>query len=204
MEEQDNNKPPLFRILISVILALTAIGVWTLYLSEEKTPSAAENSRALIGGSFELTNHMNKPVTDKDFLGKYMLVYFGYTYCPDVCPMDLQILADSVRNLSPEHAEQLNPVFVSVDPERDTVDVMAEYVQFFHKDLIGLTGTSNQVEVIKKAYRVYASKADDSENYLVDHTAYTYFMDKDGTILKHFNHGEDPEEMAAQMALFIK
>ncbi|MBT5185829.1 MAG: SCO family protein, partial [Kordiimonadaceae bacterium] len=138
-------------MIISLILVVVAIGVWSLYLSKDDTPSAADNSRALIGGAFELTNHKNEMVSDKDFLGKYMIVYFGYTYCPDVCPMDLQIMTDSMHHLPQEIANKVTPVFVTIDPERDTVEVMAEYVQYFHEDLVGLTGTLEQINTIKKA-----------------------------------------------------
>ena len=172
-------------------------------MNADRTPTATENSRALIGGHFELVNQLGKPVTEKDFLGKYMLVYFGYTYCPDVCPMDLQIMADAFNDLTPEQQDKINLVFVTVDPERDTVETMAEYVSFFSEKLIGLTGTVEQINNIKKAYRVYAAKADDSPDYLVDHTAYTYLMDKDGTFLQHFNHGENAEEMAVKIASFM-
>lgn len=192
------------RILLSLVLVIIAVIIWMQFLNKENTPSATENSRALIGGEFSLINHKGAPMTDKDFLGKYMVVYFGYTFCPDVCPMDLQIMADAMRFLPPEKLEQVNPVFVTIDPERDTVDVMAEYVSYFHDDMIGLTGTNEQVDAIKKAYRVYAAKADDSADYLVDHTSYTYFMDKEGTLLKHFNHGEDPEAMANTISSFIE
>ncbi|MEZ5757780.1 MAG: SCO family protein [Emcibacteraceae bacterium] len=191
------------RLFIIVALTLIAILAWFSFMKTDRTPTAVENSRALIGGPFELVNHLGKPVTEKDFLGKYMLVYFGYTYCPDVCPMDLQIMADALRYLTPEQLDQINPVFVTVDPERDTVETMAEYVTFFHEKLIGLTGTVEQINKIKKAYRVYAAKADDSPDYLVDHTAYTYLMDKDGIFLQHFNHGEDAEEMAAKIASYM-
>jgi len=203
MSQQEIPKKPTVRILISLILAIIAVIVWLKASNIEDTPTAADNSRALIGGAFALTDHLGQPVTDEDFKDKYMLVYFGYTYCPDVCPMDLQIMADSLRFLNPEQLEQITPVFVTVDPERDTVEIMAEYVKFFHEDLIGLTGTLEQVDVIKKAFRVYAAKADDSRDYLVDHTAYTYFMDKDGSLLQHFNHGEEPEQMSAIMASLI-
>lgn len=203
MSEQQTPKKPSVRILISLILSIIAVIVWINAYNMDETPTAADNSRALIGGSFALTNHLDQPVTDQDFMGKYMIVYFGYTYCPDVCPMDIQIMADSLRFLSPEQLEQISPVFVTIDPERDTVDVMAEYVNYFHKDLVGLTGTREQIEVIKKAFRVYAAKADDSRDYLLNHTAYTYFMDKDGSLLQHFNHGVEPEQMAAKMASFI-
>ena len=196
-------KPRNIRLFAIISLAIIAIIVWTKYLNTDQTPTAAENSRALIGGAFELVNHKGEIVTDKDFLGKYMIVYFGYTYCPDVCPMDLQIMADSLGYLEPSEVEQITPVFVTIDPDRDTQEVMAEYIAFFHKDLIGLTGTTEQIDTIKKAYKVYAAKADDTPDYLVDHTAYTYFMGKDGNLLQHFNHGEDPEAMAARMAALI-
>lgn len=203
MSEQETPKKPTVRILISLILCIIAVMVWLKAFNVDETPTATENSRALIGGSFALKNHLNEAVTEEDFKGKYMIVYFGYTYCPDVCPMDLQIMADSLSYLNTQQLEQISPVFVTVDPERDTVEVMAEYVKYFHEDLVGLTGTVEQIEVIKKAYRVYAAKADDSRDYLVDHTSYTYFMDIDGSLLQHFNHGEEPEQMAAKMAALI-
>lgn len=204
MSATNKHPKPTFRIIASIVLVIVAIMVWTTYLTKDDTPTAAENSRALIGGPFTLTNHMGQPVTDQDFLGKYMIVYFGYTYCPDVCPMDLQIMTDALHYLSPEQAEKINPVFVSVDPDRDTVNVMAEYVGYFHENLIGLTGTPEQIDNIKKEYRVYAAKQEGSEDYLVDHTAYIYLMDRNGTLLKHFNHGEDPQKMADQIAGLIE
>jgi cytochrome oxidase Cu insertion factor (SCO1/SenC/PrrC family) len=200
MNSEEKPKKPNVRMLLSLVLAIIAALLWMTLLQKETVPTAAENSQALIGGSFALTNHKNEAVTDQDFLGKYMVVYFGYTYCPDVCPMDLQIMADALRELSPQQLDQINPVFATIDPERDTTEVMAEYVSFFHPQMIGLTGTNEQVDAVKKAYRVYAAKADDSVDYLVDHTSYTYFMGKDGNLLKHFNHGEDPAEMAKVMA----
>jgi len=191
------------RLLISAVLLLIAVGVWSTYLLKENIPTVTENGRALIGGSFNLTNHLNKPVTEKDFSGKYMILYFGYTYCPDICPMDLQILTDAINLLDSSISGQITPIFVSVDPERDTVEIMAEYVQYFHEDLIGLTGTIEQVDAVKEEYRVYAEKADDTADYIVDHTSYTYLMGKDGKFLKHFNHAEDPEVMAAQITSLI-
>lgn len=204
MSTKPTNKTHLIRLFVIIFLACIAFFVWSKYLNMDTTPTATENSRALIGGAFELVDNNGATVTDKTFHGKFMLVYFGYTYCPDVCPMDLQIMADSLRYLTPEQLDQVTPVFVTVDPERDTVEVMSEYIKFFHEKLVGLTGTLEQIDSIKKAYKVYAAKADDSADYLVDHTAYTYFMDKDGEFLQHFNHGEDPEAMAAKMATFIK
>mgnify|MGYP000418641139 CR=1 FL=1 len=204
MSTATTNKTHLIRLLVIIFLAVIAFFVWSKYLNMDPTPTATENSRALIGGPFELTDNTGTPVTDETFHGKFLLIYFGYTYCPDVCPMDLQIMADSLRLLSPEQLDQITPVFVTVDPERDTVEAMSEYIKFFHEKLVGLTGTLEQIDTIKKAYKVYAAKADDSADYLVDHTAYTYLMDKDGEFLQHFNHGEDPEAMAAKIATFVQ
>lgn len=192
------------RIILCAILLLIAAVIWSVFLIRDNTPTAAENSRALIGGPFNLTNHLNQPVSDQDFQGKYRLMYFGYTYCPDICPMDLQIMADALDLLEPEILGQISPMFISVDPERDTFDVMATYVDYFHKDLIGLTGTVEQINAVKSEYRVYAAKADDSPDYIVDHTSYTYLMDKNGTYLDHFNHAEDPEKMAAKITALVR
>lgn len=192
------------RIIISAVLLLIAAGVWSVYLLKDNTPTASENRNALIGGPFNLTNHLNQPVTDKEFLGKYMMVYFGYTYCPDICPMDLQIMTDALHMLDPDIAGQIQPVFISVDPERDTVDIMAEYIEYFHENLVGLTGTVEQIEAVKAEYRVYAAKADNTADYIVDHTAYTYLMDKEGNLLQHFRHAEDPTEMAKKITSLIR
>ncbi|MDC3358294.1 SCO family protein [Pseudomonadales bacterium] len=174
-----------------------AILVLTVFLS--CSAIAEKSGGELIGGTFNLLNHHNEPVTEKDFLGKFMLVYFGYTYCPDVCPTDLQIMSEALRMVDPAIARDITPVFVSIDPERDTVALMAQYIRHFHKNLIGLTGTVDQVRAIKSKYRVYSAKSDNTANYLVDHTAYTYLMNKDGTLLKHFNHALPPEKMAKQI-----
>ncbi len=203
MSKVISSKKNAIRIFIIIFLIIIAFFVWNKYLDTYSTPTASENSRALIGGEFELVNNMGEPVTNKTFNGKFMLVYFGYTYCPDVCPMDLQIMSDSLKYLNAEQLKQITPVFVTIDPERDSMEIMSEYIKFFHADLVGLTGTVEQIENIKKVYKVYAAKADDSDDYLVDHTAYTYLMDKNGIFLQHFNHGEDPEVMASKIAFFI-
>jgi cytochrome oxidase Cu insertion factor (SCO1/SenC/PrrC family) len=204
MKSEEKTGLPKIRIIISLILVIIAVGIWKLYLEEPKIPTASENSQALIGGEFTLKNHLNQSVSDEDFKGKYALMYFGYTYCPDVCPMDLQILTEAFNALPNGKKNQVTPIFITIDPERDTVEVMAEYIKFFDKKLIGLTGTVEEINGIKKAYRVYAAKADDTADYLVDHTAFTYFMGKDGKLLQHFSHGTAPEEMATKILPLIK
>lgn len=159
--------------------------------------------RATIGGPFTLTDGTGKRVTDKDFQGKYMLIYFGYTFCPDVCPTSLSIVADALDALTPEQLANVTPVFVTVDPERDTPEVMAAYVPNFHKNLVGLTGTQDEVKAAARGYKAYYAKVNEDDpdgNYTMDHSSITYLMGPDGVYVTHFNHGTPPEKMAARLA----
>ncbi len=163
----------------------------------------------LVGGPFKLTNHLGKEVTEKDFLGKYMLVYFGYTFCPDVCPTSLQVMVDALEALGPD-AEKVVPVFFTIDPERDTAEVLKEYVIQFHPRLVGLTGPEEAVKAAVKSYRVYRAKVTDEEtkgedkDYLMDHTSITYLMGPDGKFIKHFAHGYEPAKMAELIKAQLK
>ena len=114
---------------------------------------------ALVGGPFELVSHKGQPVTDKDFRGKYMLVSFGYTYCPDVCPTELQVISAALDELG-DKARDIQPIFITIDPERDTVAALAQYMQSFHPSYIGLTGSPEAIAKAAKAYRVYYAKSD--------------------------------------------
>jgi protein SCO1/2 len=167
-------------------------------------------------GDFSLVDHTGRPVTDEDFRGKSMLVFFGYTYCPDVCPTGLQMMSDAVDILGPK-GEAVQPILISVDPERDTPEVLADYVKAFHPRLIGLTGTPEEVKVAAKAYGVryfklyYPPSEDDEDSegqeteeeenadYAVNHTAYTYLMGPDGRGVITFPRGAWPEDMAQQI-----
>jgi protein SCO1/2 len=131
-----------------------------------------------------------------------MLVYFGYTFCPDMCPLGLQTIAQALDELPPELQERIAPLFITVDPTRDTVAVMKDYVGQFHPRLIGLTGSEAEIAEAVRAYRVYASKAATTAadgSYLVDHSTFTYLLDRDGKYLTHFGHGTTPEEMAQRL-----
>jgi protein SCO1/2 len=130
-----------------------------------------------------------------------MLIYFGYTYCPDICPTSLLTLSRGLQlfaDQAPEAAEQVVPVFITVDPERDTVEAMAAYAPSFHPDLVALTGTADDIAAAAKAYRVYYAKAEDesSGTYLMDHSSFIYLMGPDGTYRTHFSHAAPAEEIA--------
>ena len=163
-----------------------------------------------IGGPFSLTDHTGKTVTDKDFEGKYLLVFFGFTYCPDICPTTLSEIARTMDLLGDE-AGAVQPLFITVDPERDTPEIMAEYVAAFHPAIIGLTGTLDQTAAVAKAYRLYYEKAPaeegqaiaDSGNYTVNHQGNTYLMNPEGEYLRHFSYGTPPKEMAASIGRAI-
>jgi protein SCO1/2 len=150
-----------------------------------------------IGGPFALIDGTGKAVTDADFRGRWMLVYFGYTFCPDVCPTELQSVSTALDLLGPL-AARVVPVFITVDPERDTPAVMAEYVKLFDPRLIGLTGSAAQVAAATRAYRVYAQRVDTKTNtdYLMNHSSFIYLMGPDGRFVALFRQGMAPQEIA--------
>lgn len=199
-------KSKLILILLGVLLAGLA-GYYVLPLT--KAPlTAQQNSKALIGGSFSLIDHHGNGVTDQDYRGKYMLIYFGYTYCPDVCPTELQIMADALDLLPKETLAQVVPLFITIDPKRDTVPIMAQYVAAFHPAMIGLTGSAEQIKAVKSAYRVYAARekppeGTDADAYLMSHTSYVYLMDRKGDYITHFNPASDAKDMARRLQEII-
>jgi len=160
--------------------------------------------QALIGGPFELVDHTGRAVTEQDFRGKYMLVYFGFTHCPDICPSTLQVVATAVDALG-DAADEIVPIMVTVDPERDTRELLAGYVTAFHPRLVGLTGSPAQVAQALKAYRIYAQKVPDPDDasgdtYTMDHSSFLYLMDRRGRFVTHFTHGTTAETLAKRLA----
>ena len=142
-------------------------------------------------------DQMGKAVTDDDFRGQFMLVFFGYTSCPDVCPMDLQIIAQIMHELG-EAGDRLQPIFISVDPARDTPEIVAQYASHFHPRLIGLTGTRQQTAAAASNYGVISMKIideNDPEHYSINHSALTYLLGPDGKFVAAFDHGTDLETL---------
>jgi cytochrome oxidase Cu insertion factor (SCO1/SenC/PrrC family) len=154
-------------------------------------------NREPVGGPFELVDHTGATRSDRDFRGRLMLVYFGFTSCPDVCPTDLMAIGRTLDLLGPD-ADGVQPLFITVDPERDTARHLADYVPLFHPRLIGLTGSLDAIRKAADAYKVYFAKvapAKDADDYTVDHTAYIYLMDRDGAYLGFFPPGTSAERM---------
>ena len=140
-------------------------------------------------------------VTDRDLRGRWSLLYFGYTSCPDVCPTELQTMAEALDALGPDLAGRVQPVFVTVDPERDTPERLADYVKLFHPRLMGLTGTPAQVVQAARAFRVYYAKArsGDGDAYLMDHSSFVYLLDPEGAVRALFRPGTTADDLAAAL-----
>jgi cytochrome oxidase Cu insertion factor (SCO1/SenC/PrrC family) len=161
--------------------------------------------QALIGGPFTLIDHTGKRVTDQDFRGRNMLVFFGFTLCPDVCPSALQVVSAALDKLGPK-ADRFVPILITVDPEHDTPTQLASYVESFHPRLVGLTGTPAEIETVVKAYRVYVRKVSDPKStagYTIDHTSLIYVMGPDGAYRTHFAHTTNADAMAERLAKLL-
>lgn len=156
-----------------------------------------------IGGPFELVREDGVTVTDADVFTKPTILYFGYTFCPDVCPLDNARNADA-QALLEERGYDVQTAFISIDPERDTPDVVADFTDLFHEDMIGLTGSAAQVKAASQAYRTYYKKQDgDPEYYLVDHSTFTYLVFPEIGFVDFFKREDGPETMAERVACFI-
>jgi len=189
---------------VAIALALGLLGR-ALWLSPETGGGreASVTGTALVGGPFALTDQNGRPVSDADFRGKLMLVYFGYTFCPDVCPTELLDMSQAVDALGKD-GDEVQPIFITVDPVRDTPEALKEFLVNFHPRMLGLTGSVEQVQAAAKAYRVYFAKATGAErDYLVDHTSIVYLMDRQGRYLTHFGANVRGDQMAAAIKKFL-
>lgn len=165
--------------------------------------SAVAGGGGDIGGPFTLVDETGKTVTDKDVLTKPSLVYFGYTFCPDVCPLDNARNAEAVDLLTAKGYD-VTPVFISIDPERDKPETMRDFTDNLHEKMIGLTGTPEQVQAASRAYKTYYKKQDTGDQYyLMDHSTFTYLMLPGMGFADFFNRDDTPEQMASRVACFI-
>lgn len=168
-----------------------------------QTIDTPQTNQVSIGGEFQLVDKEGTPWQDKDFRGKPMLVYFGYSYCPDICPAALSHLTQAVETLG--GGKIIRPIFITLDPERDTPENLRSFAENFHKDFVMLTGAKPQVEKAIKAYKVHAARtSEDQGDYQVDHSSLIYLMDKDGNYVAHFDHQTPPEEIVKTVEKHLK
>lgn len=182
---------------------------------EAMRASMAEQSygRPAIGGPFQLVlattdehgHAVGRSITHQDLLGRFALIYFGFTNCPDICPEELEKMASVVTSVQSRYGDVLTPVFISCDPRRDTIEATAEYAKNFHPDLLALTGHPDDVKQACKAYRVYFSMPSDADgDYLVDHSIFFYLMDPEGRFVEVFGRSHEVPETRAKVLSYIK
>lgn len=198
------NSRALWLVLGLAVLLAAGLG-WMRF----NAPPDGNMTGSSLGGAFALTDQNGKPVTDKDFDGKYRLMYFGYTFCPDVCPTDTAILARGLKAYEaarPGRGARVQPIFVTVDPQRDDSASLKAFVGAFHPRLIGLTGTPAQVDAARKTFGIYAKQVPTSDpaNYLVDHFAVIYLFGPDGAPIAFLPHGATAAEVTAMLETHVR
>lgn len=202
-------------VVIAAVVAVLLAGIlyYVLTSFDRRGPSGAEGGagRTLIGGPFTLVDQAGAQRSDADFSGRLMLIYFGYTHCPDACPTALQSMSDAIDALE-ERGKMIEPIFITVDPARDTPGHLKQYLESFHPRLTALTGSEAAIAEAAKAYRIFYTKAKEqqagataaaNDNYLVDHSSFIYLMGRDGRYLTHFPGNASSEQLAAGIRKFL-
>jgi protein SCO1/2 len=184
-----------------IIVFLTALLVLRLNLGFGPGNASRSYGEARVGGVFTLTGTQGKDVSSGDFRGRLMLVYMGYSHCPDICPMTLSIMSDALKNLGTD-ADKVAAIFISLDPERDSPKVLSDYLASFDSRIIGLTGSKDDIAKVAMMYAAYFKKVEipTTGSYLVDHSGLLYLMDRQGKYLTHFG----PEVKAPELAKAIR
>ena len=196
------NLPRRFFLVTALFAGLVILGAGAfLALSLHETPRGAAGTllASAIGGPFRLVDQNGKAVTDADLKGKWSLVYFGYTHCPDACPTALNDISIALDELGPQR-NAVRPVFVTVDPERDTPEVLKSYVTAFDAPILALSGTPEEIAQAAKGYRVYYAKHPEAGgDYSMDHSSVIYVMDPQGRFTASFTQENSPEEIAERL-----
>ena len=168
-------------ILCLILVVLIASGAWLFVRQSDERQKGSD----LVGGSFELLDQDRNSITNNSFPNKFKIIYFGFTFCPDVCPVGLTTISEALDSLGTK-AQHIQPIFITLDPLRDTAEVLKSYREHFHESIIFLTGTEEQIRSVAKLYKVYFQKTNDNDDYLIDHSAITFIMAPSGGYLKHF------------------
>ena len=187
-------------------LMLIIIGAFLIrYMDYSPDPSMNHRVTSVVGGSFVLAGPEGKSAGAGSWPGKLMVVTFGYRYCPDICPTNLGTIGAALEKLGPARRQRFQPLFITVDPERDTVEALQPYVQQFHPSFIGLGGTPAQIEAVAKTFKVYYKKVEGPtpEGYSIDHTSYIYVTDDKGDVIKVYGHDSTPDQLAEGFGLIL-
>jgi len=191
-------------LILSLALLVGGLGILALVV-HFTMPRGGQMATApsAIGGAFQLTDQTGKPFTEQDLAGKPSLIFFGFTHCPDICPTKLFEMTQVLDRMGAD-AAKVNTVFITVDPARDTRELMAAYMGSFHPTIRGLTGTDEQVQAAMRAYRAYGRKVPlEGGNYTMDHTVFVYLMDKTGRFVATFDVARDPAAAAQELRRYL-
>ncbi|HEY8277862.1 MAG TPA: SCO family protein [Methyloceanibacter sp.] len=184
-------------LIVACFLFGALLGAYALILAFGPGNRVESSGKALVGGPFALVDASGRSVTDQDFRGRYMLIFFGFTHCPDICPAELQVMAGALDKLG-DKAAKVVPIFITLDPERDTPEAVGAYVKNFSANIVGLTGSMEAVAAAAKAYRVSFSKfqnKDGGKDYTIDHSGLAYLMGTDGEYITHIPYGTSVAQM---------
>ena len=188
--------------LIPYLLLILALAGGILWHESQLVPGLGRTVSTgvpQVGGPFRLTDHTGKPVTDQDYRGRYMLIYFGYSFCPDVCPTTLGVMAEALQKLGSD-SRRVVPIFITIDPERDTPKVLADYMKAFGPQFVGLTGSPAAIKEAEKEYRVYAVKRPlEKGGYGMDHSSVLYLMGPNGKLVSFYDEAVSPDDLAKDL-----
>jgi len=192
---------------LCLIIAIALVFLWVKSGTQKidpVPPTLTPVTDTPFAGPYLLTDHTGKPATDQSWPGKYKLIYFGFTYCPAICPTELQKITYALNAMGSK-ADIIQPIFITVDPERDTPQKMKDYVAMFHPRLVGLTGTREQVDAALKTFKIYAAKRQDpgASDYTMDHSAFTYFIAPDDRLLTVFKTSDSGDDMIKTMSQWL-
>ncbi|XP_035471821.2 protein SCO1 homolog, mitochondrial [Scophthalmus maximus] len=198
-------------LAITFAIGGTLLGAMKYFKKEKEELIEKERNRSIgrpaLGGPFSLTDHNNKPAKSEDFLGQWVLLYFGFTHCPDICPDEIEKMIEVVDEIDKiKSLPNLTPLLITIDPDRDTPEALAVYVKEFSPKLIGLTGTTAEVEQVSRAYRVYYSQGpkDEDNDYIVDHTIIMYLVGPDGEFVEYFGQNKRSAEISGSIAGYMR
>ena len=191
-------------VAISLMVLIAAYSFLILYPKQKQLKGAGDyisdssHGEALIGGDFNLLDQNGNPFSSETLKGKYSIIYFGFTFCPDICPTALDIIAKSLKEIE-KHNIQINTAFITIDPKRDTPHSLKEYLGHFHKNIAGLSGSEEEIKDVADKFKVYYAieeSTEHKEDYMFNHSSFIYVMDKKGKYLQHFNLTSTPQEIA--------
>lgn len=209
------NKQAVIIVLIAALAALVVSGFVVWQYTNQQTAINGSQGQVLsfapakeVGAPYSLVDSTGAQRDSSSFAGKYQLIFFGYTFCPDICPTELLVMGQAIRALGESNAEaesMLQPVFITVDPERDTPALMGEYVANFHDRMVGLSGPAEDVAKVAHDFRVYYAKvdSDDPENYLMDHSSFMYLVGPDDKLVAMFRPSGDPDAIAKELERLV-